>query len=328
MIDNKNIFIFNRDYKTHQIEICPIDSTVYSSLVFSRNPIKYCKTSIKDQSKIFFLKNAVVPKLNLGTTSFTRTIKLNKADYIVTDFIKEYLFRREIIIQHKENYYIIPFGYSVTQEEISTYVKEHFFTDFEIISTDSFFAYYKFDQCEIVFDPKFKDKLYLDMDFNSLIVKTFPSLTDESFETIKTMLNSPDISTQDLGLKTLAATNYTECPLKVNYLLAIHNYTDLPGWNSILVKIMRKTFIIKNNRLSTGEFLDYVLLLINTKSYHISDLDLKFFQPLWLKRIEYSLKKENYKRYNAVGFSFQVNIKINDNEECDINLNKDINDSI
>ena len=76
-----------------------------------------------------------------------------------------------------------------------------------------------------------------DTNLDKAINMNFDVITEEDLKSITDLLDSPDQSSQAIGLKMLGAYNINDIPLTIRTLLGFRNYLgSLPEWKSVGVR--------------------------------------------------------------------------------------------
>lgn len=325
MIDPKNIFVIEKVYNPsgpNQIKsTCMVllkNRWIWKDTEFTLQEITYNHNPIPEKSKILFTKNALFPKFKLETTSFKRSIKPNTADCIVCGKLSInqistlYLFLQcgeKLFLVYKPDIYT-KLGSNTTQiDPIIKYLINNGFisNNYTILPYDKLYCYInpksKKVDLNLLEDPKFKDKIYLDTDFNNQISKQANSLTDDNFTMIKDLFASRDVSAKELGLKTLCTFNWTECPLKIASLFVKFesSLNKTNAWNSVAVKTLLKNINYKCNQFySYSSFLQSILYKAKQTDFVVTPIDKAYIQ----KELYDYISNIIYKTFNNSQFEY------------------------
>ena len=345
MIDSKNIFVIEKQWNYDQRKyilkkVCMTAlhrSYIWSDAVFTFQKITYNQNPVPENSKIIFTKNALFPKFKLETTSFKRSIKSSTADCIVCGELEQikipssYLYLQSgeqiFFVYRPDICQILNMQVEDDNVIIRYLVNNKYISDkYTILSNDNIFAYVNPKSKEVnlnlLEDPKFKDKIYLDTNFNNQISKQANSLTDENFTMIRDLLASRDISSQELGLKTLCTFNWAECPLKITSLLVKfeRSLKMTNAWKSVAVKTL-----LKNINFPTSSYYyynDFInnLLYKSTKSdFTLTPIDKEYMQKEIYSYIEDNIIKNFnsqsfFNHLDKFGIKFSYNLCIEDKQ--------------
>lgn len=331
MIPSNNVFYVYLDSRNLPRFRPATFNWYYRKCDFTHFKLEYNLNPIPNNSKILFLKNASTPKFKLETTPFKRAIKPETADCIVCgkliEKIDNYSNPSRWIIKDQDKYFILPIWEFVSLnltsiDQTINYLKsKNAFTDnCEIIPLEDFHIYEnpKHVNFEYLENPKFTGKIYLDETLNSQISKNGVILTDDVYESIYNMLLSTDSSIMDLGLKTLAETNYTLCPWKTKYLLCCNSTIDrCKAWTSTTVKALKQGINI-HNWISQQSVINSLVRSVSDSEV-ITDMDKTFFKQLLIKDVSKMLKSCNLNNYKAFGITVNANICV-DGDKIDMQL--------
>ncbi len=344
MIDLKNIFVIEKqwDYVQRKYILNKVCMTalrhnyLWYDAAFTFQKITYNQNPVPENSKIIFTKNALFPKFKLETTSFKRSIKPSTADCIVCGELKEVKIPNSYLyLQSGEQIYFVyksdiwqTLNIKVEDNNaiIRYLINNKFISDkYTILPKDSIFAYINPKSKEVdlnlLEDPKFKDKIYLDVNFSSQISKQANSLTDENFTMIKDLFASRDISSKELGLKTLCTFNWVECPIKITSLLVKfeRSLKETNAWKSIAVKTL-----LKNINFPAGSYYSYTdfissLLYKSTKTdFTLTPIDKEYIQKEVYSYIENIIMKtfntSSFSYLDKFGINFSYNLCIEDKQ--------------
>lgn len=203
--------------------VFPLDSTLIKNARYGINTI--LKEKIKSKlvipnpnSKLLFSKNSKFPRFELQSTNFKRVIKESNANYYVVNDDCGYIYTHVNMSTFKDdsdNLYLIHTcdleQYSLTPESLIQKIKVWNNKNLTYVNKCDYGScdFSDIDYFKVFFDPP-KIPVTTDSILNEEVIKQFPSLTNSDLESIKSMLNSPDESIEELGFKMLCGYNFLE----------------------------------------------------------------------------------------------------------------------
>lgn len=233
------------------------------------NPISYTdfcnklkntqKTELKDGSVLLFSKTSKFPRFKLEGTTFKRCIKVDKADCVVINCLDFTSYDHRYVLEGAENYYVV-------QEALPTFYRSN---DKQYIQEYADDLYNFLKKRPYMFGEKVTPKLiYSDVSIaitkdsnvvynimtdkitstitddalDKIVSSTLDDINEDTFNSIKEMFDSPDMSTVGLGLRLLAGYNISKASIAVQILLRYNYYKlrDTNEWNSVAVKQLIK----------------------------------------------------------------------------------------
>ena len=151
-----------------------------------------------------------------------------------------------------------------------------------------------------------------DTNLDKAINMNFDVITEEDLKSITDLLDSPDQSSQAIGLKMLGAYNINDIPLTIRTLLGFRNYLgSLPEWKSVGVRNTLTTI----NWDDFGRFPDYVRPIIEPgwKKQKYSEQDTNLCRQVYVDLIKKQLadkvsQLENMEILNTFGIKITYDV--------------------
>lgn len=213
---------------------------IEKSLKDIKAAIAAAKGTLTPNGTLFFSKSSTYPRFKLSDSGFKRCIKINKANNVVLgelngfehgpyEFYEDENYVYEFT--NPKNNYILCSNWAKKNEwnnDPVAYVKNHhlfYGTEFKPCYKGVFSEFNANDADDVlkILDGTYKN-LIQDIDLDKAINTTFDTLTAEDLESICTMLDSPDRTTQGLGLKMLTGFNVQDTPLTLRTVLGTRLY--------------------------------------------------------------------------------------------------------
>lgn len=181
---------------------------------------------------LYFTKQSKFPRFKLTGTEYKRCLKPEKADVIIIPDIKNRMscscyssgYR---IYENSESYYIVS---DYDFKRLFHESDKELLAGLNIFGFNKTFSYIMHTDQIITFDSD--DSIYFDLinnkftkpviTDNMLDIKlstSLPTITESDVDSINSMLNSPDKSVQELGLKMLTGFNIFETPTLIKAML-------------------------------------------------------------------------------------------------------------
>lgn len=184
--------------------------------------ISYQDINIPEQSYIYFNSHACFPRYKLQNTSYKRTIKTEKSNYIIIPTFKVYITTREYRIWDIGNAFVT-ISATIDEMESRAAIREKFNPEsLELIYTGKIYALstYNKDIYENVKNNIYKN-LICDDDFDKYISKTLSIPTEEDISSIFQMLSATDKASVKLAMELLNTMDITVIPNTVYVLLSM-----------------------------------------------------------------------------------------------------------
>lgn len=268
-------------------------------------------TTIPDNAKLYFDESSSFPRFKLSTTTFKRCIKETKADVIVLNYDKR------IYCYNYYSLYITPLAdYIGPSDELTSLAKLLNIKEIDISEkqvrmsnrlTSANIAYLN------MISNSYTKPVITDDDLNKIIDKMNPTLTQDDYDQLNTMITSKDEETVGLGLKLLTNYNIAATPCAIRYLL--HSTHDCWKWNSV------KTSVAFKNLLSALD-ITYFQPSFPSIVYHsvpegntLSKEDKELLNPILIKRTEKYINSycgDLQQKLNQCNININIDVKINE----------------
>ena len=222
------------------------------------NLVKSCRVTLQPKQTLFFGKTSEFPRFKLSESDFKRCIKIEKADAVVVGGINCTPESYMAVLEDEVAVYVIN-DYRINNVRARDPHKHRAWTNdwFKYIQDNKLFYGNEIKQVykgQVVFFSrnsaldmeKIIDKTYTklvtDEDVDSMINKNLDIITKEDLEAICDMLDSPDRTTQGVGLKMLCGYNVNETVLSVRTMLGTRPYLmSCPEWKGVGVQQVLNT---------------------------------------------------------------------------------------
>ena len=218
--------------------------------------------TINPGSTLFFSSSSKFPRFKLAESDYKRCIKIEKANYIVYDDIPIKGSSEVIMLEDETYVYVWRKGWSSSSFSSRTafglrsewdkdpieYIKNHhlyYGAEINLL----------YEGKAMVVNNKYKPLIDLVLDPNNNTISfvtdklldekingTFDVLDEEAVRSICDMLDSPDRTTQGVGLKVLTGYNVQETPLTVRTILGLReNLCGCTEWKGVGVQQVLKS---------------------------------------------------------------------------------------
>ena len=299
-LNGKDLYIF-RNYSAQIAEHASLDRVwndvgnfvyIMSELDTIKDKIKNVRTTLKGDETLYFGKTSKFPRFKLMESGFKRCIKPEKADAFVVGELDGRSVSYSYLLEDEVAYYLVNQGAISNIYCRDSVEKTRFQTDplkyieRNLLYGNSFIKPLVTNVKLSVFGSdvgndilKIMDGTYkaivLDKELDVAVNKKLDSITEEDLKSITELLDSPDKSSQGIGLKMLGAYNINDVPLTIRTLLGFRRYlSSCSEWTSVGVKNTLNT--IKWDDF--GDFPNYVRPIIQpgwkNQTYTQKDLDL------------------------------------------------------
>lgn len=259
-----------------------------------------------DSATLYFDKSATFPRYKLEGTNYKRCIKVDKADFIVIskDIRPEKSYRTVVVFEDDKHVYVVNNHSSNTNQAFtnSGYNVKHLYTRRPYIYNQS-------SQILLTIPSK---PLITDEELNKKIDKAVsPIMTLDDAKQMITMLNSPDTSVIDLGLKLLAGFSTTATPFSIKTILLTNKkWTSTNARNSVGVKTLLSSLNI--TRFQAESRFPWNIQYLNDGNVY-SEEDLKMGRSLLKISIENyinSALQREIEIFEGPNVGFKINIGV------------------
>ena len=285
-LNNKNVYLFRRwgaqiDDKSALRNVWDggyiNDNSIYVEWKIQdiKDTFKTVRAVPQSGQTLYFGKTSKFPRFKLTGSNFKRCIKSEKADLFIIGCIDGREYDYDYLIEDEINYYLIRNDALQNIRSYNPSTKSQFLKDpIEYIKTNLLFGGNIISERQKVTVCLFEGETAIDVinimngtyknvatdtDLDKAINTGLDAITEEDLRSITDLLDSPDQSSQAIGLKMLGAYNINDIPLTIRTLLGFRNYLgQLPEWKSVGVKNMLTTI----NWDDFGRFPDYVRPII------------------------------------------------------------------
>ena len=259
-------------------------------------------TEIKENSKLFFTKSSNFPRFKLSDTTFSKCIKLEKADYVVIG--KDYdclVFKFIHFFEGKDTYYAFindPFYDWNNRSEYNKMPFESWISKYsnfifpEIVTmrniTNDIYSLKNFNQISEDIKNNIPHKLITDTMLDREINKKQDEITPETYKSICELLDSPDIGLREVGLKTLTGLNVNETPIAVRFMIGTREskLANLKSFKSVGVQNLLNTIKFRG----FGGFPDRMYYINPNVGEIISDKDKALMSHIYIDLADRKIK--------------------------------------
>lgn len=304
---------------------CNFNSVIIEkSLKDIKAAINAAKGTLTPNGTLFFGKSSTYPRFKLSNSGFKRCIKINKADNVVLgelngsewgpyEFYEDENYVYEFT--NPKNKYIICNDWAKKNEwnkDPVAYIKNHhlfYGTEFKPCYKGIFSEFNTNDTNDVlkILDGTYKN-LIQDVDLDKAINTTFDTLTAEDLESICAMLDSPDRTTQGLGLKMLTGFNVQKTPLTLRTILGTRSHLqNNTEWKTVGVQQVLTSIDWKGFR--TSPFNMYNIITPGGKKNTATEYDQSLCKIMYITEIKKYLEKTIEQiRKSGVLDTFNLNI--------------------
>lgn len=276
------------------------DHFILSPLDAIKAKVKSCKGTIKPGDVLYFGKSSNFPRFKLQNSEYKRCIKIDKANCVVLGDISGYQDNGYTFLEDEEYIYCVKPSFTghircgngakraEWQNDWFKYIVNHklfYGANIQIIYS-GYYSYFSKDigeDVENIMNGTYTN-LITDEEVDKAINQGFDLITEDDISSICDMLDSPDTSTQGLGLKMLSGYNVQATPLTIRTMLGIRPHlARLSEWKSVGVQQVVNSI----NLTSFGSFPSNIYgLLKPSKLGEYTDYDKNLCKRLYLIAIK------------------------------------------
>lgn len=333
--NNKKVLFFSRisfggwkDYTNRWVDSTNVfnHNDIYNLFDNNINVRKYINentaTEIKGNSKLFFTKSSNFPRFKLSDTTFSRCIKLEKADYVVISKDYEYLtFRFTHFFEGKDTYYVFNGNPFYDWDDRSGYNKMPFeswiskYSNFifpEIVTmrslVNNIYFLKGFNQIFEDIKNNIPHKLITDTMLDYEINKKQDEITPETYKSICELLDSPDIGLREVGLKTLTGLNVNETPLAVRIMIGTRGskLANLKSFKGVGVQNLLNTIRFRG----FGNFPDQMYYINPDIGEIVSDKDKALMSYIYIDLVDRKIK-DSINKMSDILTKFNIKVDYN-----------------
>ncbi len=250
--------------------------------------IKAKRTSLTNNEVLFFGATSKFPRFKLSESNFKRCIKVDKAtrgvvgEFDVNEYTFAYMFEDEMYVYAMQKEYVNSIYSRLASREAQwikdpiEYIKDHnlfYGSKINELKAGPFCACDKKSgkDLDMILDGSFK-AIITDEDLDKAISTSLESFTEEDVTAICDLLDSPDKSTKEVGLKMLVGYNVAEIPVTMRLILGarLNDLYSLPAWHSVGVQQ-----VLKSVNFTGGYTFPNYMYNISKPNEKISELDIK-----------------------------------------------------
>ena len=269
------------------------------------NKIKSVMAQPKSGDVLYFGKSSKVPRFKLGSSDFKRCIKLEKADKVVVsdDVIEGSVIAKyrsfDYFIEDEVAVYLINKSFNnirCSKLNLRTefnndpidYIKTHLLYGSTIIREGPPPSLCLFTDAEYESDIlNIMNDIYTSITYDSELDKSvnngLDQITEDDLRAITDLLDSPDKSSQGIGLKMLGALNINDIPLTVRTLLGFRPYLmNCQEWKGVSLQNTLNSI----NWKGFGTFYNTHDIIQPESKQVYTELDLSLCKSVYTKIIE------------------------------------------
>ena len=226
-----------------------LDKLIYSNTITTLDPDKV----------LYFDKSSKYPRFKIKDSGYKRCIKPEKADYIVIGDEISTDYNNDVVLLEDDNFYYI-FYSTINDYRINSsdprriqysrdpyaYLRKYpnIFPGGKmpkLIFTGTLYVATHASTIEKIVNGEYKS-IITDRALDTVITGTIPHITEAEFESVKSLIESPDRESKGLGLRLLAGYDLSEVWTALKFLLLKNQYelTYTSEWQSTAVKLLRK----------------------------------------------------------------------------------------
>lgn len=333
--NNKKVLFFSRisfdgwkDYTNSWVDSTKAFNYGYIYNLFDSNidVKKYINentvTEIKGNSKLFFTKSSSFPRFKLSDTTFSRCIKLEKADYVVIGEDYEYsTLRFTHFFEGKDTYYVFSGKPFYDWNDRSGYDKMPFeswiskYSNFifpEIVTVRSLvnniYSLKGFNQIFEDIKNNIPHKLITDTMLDCEINKKQDEITPETYKSICELLDSPDIGLREVGLKTLTGLNVNETPIAVRFMIGTREskLANLKSFKGVGVQNLLNTIRFRG----FGNFPERMYYINPDIGEIVSDKDKALMSHIYVDLVDRKIK-DSINKMSDILTKFNIKVDYN-----------------
>ena len=270
-----------------------------------KNKIKSSKGSLKQGDTCYFGKSSEFPRFKLQDSGFKRCIKIEKANCVVIGDLKGWEYNDYTFLEDELNIYCVYAAYTSYircnnkakkaewDNDWFQYMVNHklfYGNELHKIYSGKYTCFSKDtgDDVENIMNGTYTN-LITDEELDHAVNQNFDLITEEDITSICEMLDSPDTSTQGLGLKMLSGYNVQATPLTIRTMLGIRPHlARLSEWKSVGVQQVISSIELT----SFGNFPTNIYHLLQPGKLHdYTDYDKSLCKHLYLIAIRQVMDK-------------------------------------
>lgn len=333
--NNKKVLFFSRisfdgwkDYTNSWVDSTKAFnySDIYNLFDNDIDVRKYIKenivTEIKENSKLFFTKSSNFPRFKLSDTTFSRCIKLEKADYVVIGKDYEYsTLRFTHFFEGKDTYYVFsekPFydwkdksgyGKMLFEDWIAKYSNFIFPEPVSIKTiTNNLYSLKGLNQIAEDIKNNIPHKLVTDTMLDCEINKKQDEITPDVYKSICELLDSPDIGLREVGLKTLTGLNVNKTPITVRFMIGTREseLAHLKAFKGVGIQNLLETIRFRG----FGYFPDQMYYINPVPGEIVSDEDKALMSHIYVDLVDRKIK-DSISKMSDILTKFNIKVDYN-----------------
>lgn len=252
----------NNAYYEHRSYNRPDSVLSLDTQVKGLQPVIYKNviTELKPDKVLYFDKSSKYPRFKIKDSGYKRCIKPDKADYIVIGDECRCEYCSEILLLEDENFFYVfsarMTGYYMQRnseirdaynKDAYAFLKKHpnMFPNKKVpkavFQGDLYVTNFATTAVKII-NGEYKLPIITDKALDTIISGTMPQITEDEFESVRSLIESPDKESKGLGLRLLAGYDLSEVMSSIKFLFIRNQYelTYTSEWNTTAVKLLRK----------------------------------------------------------------------------------------